>query len=278
MTGDEAMQALGDPSAPGFVARAAVGWRALGVGFRFAARHPSLWPWMLLPFAVGLVLVAAATGLAWLATAPLLAWLTGVDRTWEQIAVAVVPLLFALVVGALTAGVAWLCLNWLAIPFHEELSQRVEWAVTGTRHRPTWSQWLAEGWWGLVHGAFTFGVWLLAMALSLALQLIPVLGSALGFAVGALASAILLARETMDGPMSRRRFGYGRKLRVISENAVVSLTHGAWVALFMWVPLLNVVVLPFAVVGGTLLFLRLERGGRLPLSPSGSGRTDHGPR
>src|SRR5688500_6792382 len=105
------MAALGDPSAPGLAARAAVGLRALGTGFRFAAAWPSLWPWMLLPFAVGLLLVGLATAAAWLATAPLMAWLTGVDRTWEQVAVAILPTLFAVLVGLLTAGLAWLCVN-----------------------------------------------------------------------------------------------------------------------------------------------------------------------
>ncbi len=264
MTGEEAMQALGDPAAPGLAARAAVGWRALWVGVRFAARRPSLWPWMLLPFAVGLLLVVGATALAWLTTAPLLAWLTGADRAREQVAVAVLPLLFAVAIGVLTAGVAWFSLNWLAMPFHEELSQRVEWAVTGQRYRPTWAQWFAEGAWGLVHGALTFGVWLAAMLASLLLQLIPVIGSVLGFLLGAFASAFLISRETLDGPMARRRFGYGRKLRVIKNNPAVSLTHGAWTALFMWIPIVNVAVLPFAVVGGTLLFLRLERASLIP--------------
>jgi CysZ protein len=74
-------------------------------------------------------------------------------------------------------------------------------------------------------------------------------------------TALFLSREMMDGPMSRRRYRFRRKLRIVRSQLPLMLGFGMACAGLLWVPLLNFVFMPVSIVGGTLLFLTIESNG-----------------
>ncbi len=236
-------------------------------GARIVAGHPQLWGYVLAP----VVLMAAAfvlgsafilwfvpfvTGLLWVPgpdTQP-----TTVFLYWTALWTVRIVLVGALLLSLyLTAGL-------VATPFNDRLSDQVERRILRTTDEEVlFRQFVRDLMWSVAHSALSLTVYLLVMGLLLLLNLLPGIGSAVSFVVGALVSAMFFARESMDGSMSRRRMGYFEKWRVLAHVWPYALGFGAVVSVAMWVPLLNFLVLPMSVAGGTALFCHLERAGGL---------------
>lgn len=92
------------------------------------------------------------------------------------------------------------------------------------------------------------------MALPLALMLIPVLGQLLA----PVAAAMLLALDFLDYPFCREEGRFGLRLKTLAKRPLLLLGFG----LPLLIPFLNIVLFPFAILGGTLLYL--ETTGRAP--------------
>ncbi|KHK03501.1 EI24 domain-containing protein [Desulfovibrio sp. TomC] len=96
------------------------------------------------------------------------------------------------------------------------------------------------------------------MALPLVLLVIPVLGQILA----PLAAAFLLAMDFMDYPFSREEGRFGERLKALGRRPLLLLGFG----LPLLIPFLNIVLFPFAIVSGTLLYLDMT--GRRPTLPA----------
>jgi len=238
-------------------------------GLGFIARNPRLLPWVLLPIAVTLGLLVGAAFLT-LAGTP---WL--VDQLWARpaggllltswwiLAVGLGLALFAvsMVVLYATAGL-------IGTPFYDRLSQRVEDTVRGPADEPfSWRVFLGDVWQSVSHTLIALILWLVVMGALLLLNVVPVVGSALEFVLSVAFTALFLSREMMDGAMSRRRLSFRRKLGVVLGNLALMEGFGLAAAMLLWVPLLNFVSMPVAIVGGTLMLLDLEDEGVIGPTP-----------
>ncbi len=260
----EAVAALGDLHGGSTLARMLVSVRTFGVATRFLLRRPRLWGWALAPLGiiVALTLMAGFASLAGIG--PLLTWLTHFRGAWGQALVWASAMLLALAVATITAFVLYFLVNIIAVPFYDGLSERVEHELTGRLQELAWGPWAAALAWSAVHSALTLVLWACVLLFSLALQVIPGIGTVLGGVFGTVASAVFLARETMDGPMSRRDMPYLAKYRMILRHKAVLGGWGLLLAGLMWVPFVNVLMMPVAVVGGTILFCAFEASDRRP--------------
>lgn len=261
-----------DLEAPDFAALSVpqqVGWGARYAvrGARILAAHPRLWGYVFAPIALmigafalgaGLILwlVPLATGLLWVPgpeSAPLTVTMYAV-ALWTVRIVLVGALLLALY---LTAGL-------VATPFNDRLSEQIERRILRTTtDEVLFRQFVRDLFWSVAHSALSLAVYLAVMGVLLLLNLLPGVGSAVSFVVGALVSAMFFTRESMDGSLSRRRMGYVAKWRTVAGIWPYALGFGGVVSLAMWLPLLNFLVLPMSVAGGTALFCHLERAGAL---------------
>lgn len=237
-------------SAPSRFVRAFVlPWRGLGL----LRRQRRWWPWALAPAAVHLVLfVAAAWGVAAGADAVVAAWWAQpegglLQAAWyAAVAVAVaVGLGLAYVLTLLVGGV-------LASPFVDALSERAEALLAGAA---------AEGGSGVVRSivasAAVLGLYVLLLLPVLLLNAVPVLGSLAATALGALLGAFFLALEFAGGVLERRGLGLRARLRLLRRHLALTLGFGLGAALMLWVPFVNLLVLPAVAVGGTALGLAL---------------------
>ena len=89
---------------------------------------------------------------------------------------------------------------------------------------------------------------------SLVLLFIPVANLAIAplwFIFG----AYMLAFEYMDGPMGNRGWAFEAKLAHLDTHRMRHLGFGSLVTLMTAIPLANLVVMPAAVIGATLLYL-----------------------
>lgn len=256
------VSALGDLHGGTTFARMLVSVRALAVATRFLLARPRLWGWALAPLGI-IVALALMAGLASFAgIGPLLAWLTHFRGMWGKALVWVSAVLIALAITTITAFVLYFLVNIIAVPFYDGLSERVEHELTGKLQELDWGPWLASLFWSAVHSALTLALWLAILAFSLALQVVPGIGTVLGGVFGTVASAVFLARETMDGPMSRRDMPYLSKYGMILRHKAVLGGWGLLLSMLMWVPVVNVLVMPVAVIGGTILFCAFEASDR----------------
>jgi len=235
-------------------------------GVTFVLRTPTMWPWVVLPVLLMSFLIIAAGFIAMWAVPEVLAYLWDQPMAgwlrwlWNGLATAV-----WLVVFIVTTVVLYLCFGILATPFYDQLSEQTEAHLIEPRSAVTWPQWFGDIGQSILHSVAAFALWFCFVTLTLGLGLIPVLGQALDLVLGGSLTAFLLAREMMDGPMSRRRLSFRTKCAVVWRNLPVALGFGLATSIFLAIPIVNLFSLPCAVVGGTRLFLQLSAQGRVPL-------------
>ena len=92
------------------------------------------------------------------------------------------------------------------------------------------------------------------MALPLVLLVIPVLGQLLA----PVAAALLIALDFMDYPFCREEGRFGERLKTLARRPLLLLGFG----LPLLIPFLNIILFPFAIISGTLLYLDMT--GRHP--------------
>jgi CysZ protein len=110
---------------------------------------------------------------------------------------------------------------------------------------------------GVGHFFRILGVYLGILVASLFLLLVPGIGPMLFAGAMVLNTSYMLAYEYLGYPMDRRRFTFKQKRLFLKSHVKWTMGFGLGNATLASIPVLNVVVIPAAVVGGTLLFLDL---------------------
>lgn len=218
-------------------------------GLRMLLRHPSLLAISLVPIGATLLILTGLAG--WLS------WQTGelIGEAWGGVSRTVVRVLvfiLALMVGYLI----YLPLTRILLaPFSEALSRRAAAIHTGQpsllncQVGQKWGRAMAEG-----VRLVLFQLLLLAISFGIGLLLPP-----LAPAIGILAAILTCTLDFYDIPLAMRGMSLGSKLRLIAANPSLSLGFGvgAWISLF--IPVVNIVLLPAGVIGATVLISELER-------------------
>lgn len=226
-------------------------------------REPSLRRYVVIPILVNVALITALVALlgweldrwldAWLAGLP--DWLAWLESILWWIGVVLCTLAFCYVFTLLA--------NLIASPFNGLLSGRVEALMTG--RAPDSGMSLAREMMDGVTGELRRLRWYLGRALllallSLVLLFVPLANLAIAplwFVFG----AFMLAFEYLDQPMGNRGMAFDAKIARLRCHRWRHLGFGSLVTLATAIPLANLVVMPAAVVGATLLYLDTEPTG-----------------
>ncbi|HEX2158399.1 MAG TPA: EI24 domain-containing protein, partial [Actinomycetes bacterium] len=144
-------------------------------------------------------------------------------------------------------------------PFYERISDRVEHQL-GVQRDP---ERLDAPWWWTFPRASLESALLLALTLActaplFVLGLIPVLGQTVVPVLQALVAGFFLAVELLAIPLERRGLRLAGRLRFVWRHRAQTLGFGVTAFLLFLVPLMNVLAMPGAVVGATLLVRRLS--------------------
>ena len=128
-------------------------------------------------------------------------------------------------------------------------------------------------WWRSFPRASLESALLLALTLActaplLLLGLFPVLGQTVVPVLQALVAGFFLAVELLAIPLERRGLHLAGRLRWVWRHRGQTLGFGITALVLFLVPLMNVLAMPGAVVGATLLVRRLSDG---PAGPPGPG-------
>lgn len=225
-----------------------------------AARAPGMGRYTWLPALVSLVVIVAGITWAFGYIGDLSRWLTDALPGWlEFLTVILAPLLYLL--GILMG--AWL-FGFLAVliasPFLGDLSIAVERAEFGNGpEQPP----------GLWQGALSavgrelrkLGYYLPRLLGVFVISLIPVvnaLAPLLWFAFG----AWILAIQFCDYPAENRGRPFRDTVALLKRRRGAALGYGACATVALAIPLVNFLLIPVAVAGGTILWRRLEAGER----------------
>jgi CysZ protein len=261
-----------------FVAQFSHGFRLPFRGAALLFRERSLLVWAVVPVLLNLALLVLAVVLAVTGGPALLGLVwphpngAGMRTLWVMAAVLTVVAL--VLVGS---AVLYALSGILATPFNDTLSERVErHFIEGSPPKVPFAVLLHDVLVSAAHSAASLAIYLVVMGVLLLLALIPVAGSAVFTVLGSASTAVFLARDLLDGPLTRRRYGYLEKLRVLNENRALTFGLGSASALLTWLPLAGVLLMPFAVAGGAILASELDRAGRIrtvnavfPTGPAG---------
>lgn len=238
-------------------------------GLRYLASRPRLWPLVLAPALVNLLLFFIT---AWLGVGRALDLLGRLwarpEGFWLLLLWVSAQVVIALVALTLCFVLVWAVSGLVATPFNDRLSEHIEMEKGVVEEAPFHlARFLRDVAVSVGHSALNLGAYLCLMVPVLLLDLVPGLGLVLSPLASWLVTSTFLAREMMDGPLTRRRFSWRGKMALVNRHRPLMLGFGTGAALLLWIPLLNFLCLPVAVAGGTLLFCDLYAAGGVP--PSG---------
>jgi len=231
------------------------GVRAFFDGVRLA-RAPGLRRFTWLPLLVSFVIIAAGLSAAFVWLGTLAAWLTGLLPDWLAfLGFVLVPLLYLL--GILIG--AWLFALLavvVASPFLGDLSSAVERVSSGAGPEPVplWAS-LASA---IGRELRKLAYYLPRLLLVFVLSLVPVL-NALAPVLWFLFGAWIMAIQFCDYPTENRSRPFRDTVALLQRHRAAALGYGSCATLALSIPLLNLLLIPAAVAGGTLLWRNLQR-------------------
>jgi CysZ protein len=263
--------ALAAPLPRGWVRRFATGFTFPFRGFWFLWRAPGLIPLAIMPATLNFLLAVGGLVLAFVFAPDVLSgfWdrpeahdliTRGLSVLWV-----VVVVLIGLVLATLWLVLVYACAGLIATPFTDYLTEQVERrALTLADEDFRIARFLRDVTWSVIHSLLNVVAWATVMAPLGLVNFIPGIGTVLFGILSGTATAFFLAREMMDGCMTRRRLGWFAKQRLVLRNAPLTLGFGLGTMVLFWVPGINLVLLPFTHIGGALLYARLVHAGLAP--------------
>lgn len=226
--------------------------------------HKQLRAYLIVPILVNLVLFFVLTRFFWGYFDSVLSqstsWMPGwLESILSPIAWLLKPIVWIVVGGLflLVYGYSFnMITNILAAPFYGILSERVEWVVRGSKLEP-------EPLWKLVPRVFRRELaklvyfllrGLFIMLLVLLVGFIPIINIAAPF-IGLAWAAWSMSVQYADYPADNHQFSFTTLRKKLRTNLKSSLGFGAAVTGCTLIPLVNILIMPAAVVGGTLYWI-----------------------
>jgi CysZ protein len=225
----------------------------------FIRSHKVLWKYAAAPMIVSTVVLGIGYGVAYWLFFRLMSPLAGGEWYWQvlyYLLAAMVTVLLLMTIFFVFTFVS----TAIASPFNELISEKTEILVKGAFCDTPFSLvgLLRDSGRSIIHSLAVMGIYVGTLLLSLPLLLIPGLGELLFAGVGVLLSSYLLAFEFLGFPMDRRHYSFTAKCRFLHSSPRSTLGFGLGNAVVATIPLVNILLLPAAAVGGTLLFLEID--------------------
>ncbi|MCF7981788.1 MAG: sulfate transporter CysZ [Pseudomonadales bacterium] len=232
-------------------------FRGLGYLYQGAGLllKPGIWHYVVIPLAINILLFSAIIYYAyhqfnsWVVY--LMDWLPG----WLSFIDWLLWITFALLITLLVVFSFSLLANFIAAPFNSFLAEAVERRLTGealeVKPRPLILEILAS----LARELVKMAYYLPRALALLLLGFIPVVNTVapvLWFLFG----AWMMAIQYLDYPMDNSRISFDRMKMLLKEQRLTPLGYGSAVLLASIVPLVNLIVMPAAVAGATLCWVK----------------------
>jgi CysZ protein len=241
-------------------------------GALFLKAHRKLWKYAAAPLAISAVILTASYWLLYHLFARFSAPYSDVEWYWRvlyYLVLAVVGVVLLIVFFFLFTRLA----SALAAPFNDLISQKTEELVTGAFIEAPFSviQVFKDSARSIYHSLKILGLYLGLLLATLPLLLIPGVGGVLFSIAGTLLSAFMFSWEYLNYPLDRRKFSWSDKRLFFQSSFRSVMGFGLGSVAMAAIPVVNLLFIPAAVVGGTLLFLDLQGDPVSPKERHGAG-------
>jgi len=232
-------------------------------GALFIWAHRVLWKYAAAPLAISAVVLGVSYYLLYKFFVGTVSGFMGETWYWQVLyyfVVVIVAVIMLVVFFLLFTRVA----SALAAPFNELISEKTEQLVTGNFDDASFSviQLIKDSGRGIYHSFKILGIYVLLLLAALILLVIPVIGAILFTVATVLLSSYMFAYEYLGYPMDRRRLPFKDKRSFLRSRLKTTMGFGLGNTAVASIPIVNLLFIPAAVVGGTLLFLELHSGDR----------------
>jgi CysZ protein len=232
-------------------------------GARFLLSHRVLWKFAIAPSVIGTVLFAGA----YAALYHFGGSFAGAHQDGPWYIRTLVGALFVL--AAVGAAVVLLFLfakiaSAIASPFNDLISDKTEQLVSDRYVETPFSSiaLMKNSARAIRHSFKLLAIQAAVLACSFLLLLVPLAGAFLFPVAGALLSSFLMAFEYLGYSMDRRGYTWNEKKAFLRAHRSPALGFGLGCVATTTIPFVNLLFIPIAAVGGTLLFLELEKSGK----------------
>jgi len=229
----------------------------LFIGAKILITTPRLWTFVWVPIIINTVVYAAVFGFGIYYFNDLLAYLLPNASTWYmEVFRALAWVGFVVILAVIMFLTFFAIANIISAPFNEKLSRKYEELQTGRRVEgdiSVFSSMKQEAKRVLSYLAASAAVGVVTFAASF----IPILNVAIPV-VWAIFSGIVLSLDFLSYALDRHNFKFDEKVEYMRTNFSRCGGFGISIYLALMVPLLNVTIIPCAVVGATRLFLKTE--------------------
>ncbi len=238
------------------------GFRYPLVAGLFIMRHPSLWPWCIVPVIINIIVLVLVWNWTGDYSAQLLAsYVTdaaGWFWDWVRKGAGVVAFVGRVIVSLVAFVVVG---TFAALPFNDLLSEKTDRLAGGWTDPRPFS--LPRTVWELTVTGMQEGkrmtLFLMIIIPLFALSFIPVLAP-FALVLKLIVTALFFTSDYLSYPMERRgALLFRHKFLIARRYFFPSLGFGMAVTCLALVPIVNFMFFPLAVVGGTLLFSDLVR-------------------
>ena len=215
-------------------------------------------PYVWLPLAANMLLFGFAIFWAAGEVGGWIAWLMGYIPEWLGFLEQILWVLFALLALLLVAFTFGIAVNLVAAPFNALLSEAVEASSLGKPQQQTEASVWSEVKRALLREFAKLGYYLPRAVLLLLASVIPLtspIAPVLWFVFG----AWMMAIQFLDYPMDNHRVSFNDMRSRLARQRWRTLGFGMAVLVALMIPVLNLLVVPAAVAGATLLWLDHHR-------------------
>jgi len=228
---------------------------------RLLLKTPRLWHYVIIPFAINLLVFSLAVwlGLDYFNTRVEQLIPTG-DAWYWLIAYYLLWVVAALLTAVLVFFSFTVVGNLIASPFNELLSEKVEALLSGRASSVRFS--LAEAWRIFRDEARKMALFVLAMGLLFLLNFIPGFGTLIYSVLSFALTVFFLFIEYTGYVFGRKGMGFSDQRRFLRGRRFLGFGFGVGVLILLAIPFLQFFTIPFGVVGATLLWC--EQGGTVP--------------
>lgn len=231
-------------------------------GARLLLRYPSLLRYVVIPFIINALVFSGALYLGYAFFTGTVLPMVPAGDAWYWAILTYLLMAVALVVTAVIVFFSFTVVgNLIASPFNDLLSERAEQRLAGRLKEEPFS--LRQFWRDarrvLIEEVKKMSIFVLLMLLLLPLNLLPGVGQAIYSVLATLVTLFFLVVEYLGYIMSRKRLGFARQRQFIRQRLFASLGFGTGVFCMLAIPFLQLLCIPFAVLGATLFYLETAK-------------------
>ncbi len=250
---------------PNFIIRAMQGFTAPIRGLGFLLKNFRLIKYTIFPIIINVILVIT---LYFFGSKYLLGFVDKLipdEQAWYWAILFWIAAIFVIILFLLVSAIIFYIIGGIiCVPFNELLSQKVEAILLGEFHDEPFSLRVISKdiGYALTHEILKSVIYLFIIVLILPLffiGLFTIIVSVIFAVIFNIVTWFFLAYDYFDHPLGRRRINFANKLKFVYHNLPTSLGFGAAAFLFLYVPFLNLILLPLNVIGGTILFFEVEK-------------------